>query len=187
MTKKVLFILDASNDGQIQNTLIDGVLKLAHKHVLKPEFYINGENKNLEKKLDGFSVHSWDKNLTLNRRKGRMTALLKCLWNIGTVVHIIKLENPDIILSCDFCVLSFLSPFCQISHTPLLWIQENLWDKRDRAASLLAGYTHSLLLTKEEIRPTLPAILQKDARTLLPLDEKTTPKTYVENVFKGCI
>lgn len=187
MKKKVLFILDASNMGEVQATLIDGILKLTQKRILTPVFYIDGENKDLEKKLRDFSVRTWDKNLVIERGKGRIHALFKCLFNIGEITHLIKQEMPDMILSCDFRVLTFLSVFCQMSHTPLFWIQENLWDKKDKAASLLAGYTHSLLLIHEGIRPTLPAVLQKDARVLPPLDDKISPKTYAENVFKGCI
>lgn len=187
MKKKVLFILKASNDGEVQKALLEGVLKLTQKRVLKPVFYIDGKNKELEKKLRDFTVHTWDKDLTISKGKGRINALFKCVFNIGTITHILKKEMPDMILSCDFEVLTFLSPFCQMSRTPLFWVQENFWSGKDKAATLLAGYTHSLLLTDEEIRHTLPSVLQKDARTLPPLDDNISPKTYVENVFKGCI
>jgi len=183
---KTLFILNARNQSQIQDFLLQGVLDLA-KHRTEPVFFLQGKNKDLEKKLSSFQTHIWADDAYIMPENGKTRALLRSFQKAVYVLTSLKRVQPDVVLSCDMTLLTLLAPFCYMTKIPLLWVQETPWQKDYRAGALLGGYAPSVLTTSEEIYDTLPPFLRQKARVLPALCEKISAKSYVENVFKGCI
>ena len=183
---KILFILNARTQSDMQNFLLEGVLALS-KHRIEPVFFIQGKDSELEKKLKGFRVRPWSDDAYIIPESGKISSLCHALKKAPYVLTRLKEEQPDGVLACDSSLLTLLSPFCYMSRIPLFWVQETLWQKNYRAGALLGGYTPFILTVSQEIYTSLPPFLLEKARELPPKTDKISAKNYVEAVFKGCI